>query len=85
MARFFEADKIHYEGHLKGWGPGNLDFYGPEMATRECRVKWWLTHLRGLGLWPAGAPVVRTVRHLAEVDETAVALFKHRPDNTKKT
>ncbi len=31
----FEAGKIHYEGHQKGWALEIENFLGPEMATSE--------------------------------------------------
>ncbi len=42
MARYvmvlMRADPL--QGGLKGVGPGNRDFLGPEMATREASAIW---------------------------------------------
>jgi hypothetical protein len=31
----FEAGKIHYKGHWKGWALEIDTFFGPEMATKR--------------------------------------------------
>ncbi len=36
----FEAGKIHYEGHWKGWALEIDTFLGPEMATSEASAIW---------------------------------------------
>jgi hypothetical protein len=41
----FEAGKIHYEGHRKGWALEIQTFLGPEMATSEASAIWALRYI----------------------------------------
>jgi hypothetical protein len=42
----FEAGKIHYEWHWKGWALEIQTFLGPEMATSEAGAIWALRYIK---------------------------------------
>ncbi len=55
----FEAGKIRYEGHWKGWAQEIKTFMGPEMATREAQKVLLLLLLPLFSFLIASLPFLR--------------------------